>query len=307
MRAFFFPGQMSEHPDMWPNLEGRVSGAGAWLRRVRSASGLSLGIDGRDGGAGFDDLAAQVAVLAVNAAYAAELQRHGVEPAAVTGHSLGCYSALEAAGVLGFEDAVGLAVTVQQLAEHELAGFDGAMGVLIGHAPEAVAETCAAAGNDRAQVANVNTARQVVISGHAPAVDAVLATLAENSFRAERLHTRIPFHSRWMQPVVDRLLAEVDPAIFSAPRVTVYSHLDGRPVETAGAAHQLVCTQIARPLHWPRVLEAMRAGGCSRFVEVGPGEVLSRMTRWILRDAEVLTAETDFEELLGSRKVFDND
>jgi [acyl-carrier-protein] S-malonyltransferase len=300
MRAFFFPGQMSEHPEMWHNLKGRVPGAEMWLQRAQTVSGLPLADSlGQGSAENVDDLTAQVAVLAVNAAYAAYLRLRGVEPAAVAGHSLGCYSALEAAGVLRFEDAVGIAVKVQQLAEHELAGFDGAMGVLIGHGPEKVAHACAAAGNDEAMVANVNTAKQVVISGHAAAVDAVLAALAENSMRAERLHTRIPFHSRWMQPVVDRLLAEVDPALFSQPRLTVYSHLDGSRVDTAAAAHRLICTQIARPLYWPRALEAMRDGGCRRFVEVGPGEVLSRMTRWVLRDVEVQTAEKNFEDLLG--------
>ncbi len=307
MRAFFFPGQMSEHPDMWPNLRQRVPGAGSWLQRAQTASGLPL-VDslGQGSAQDLDDLTAQVAVLAVNAAYADHLARHGVDPAAVTGHSLGCYSALEAAGVLCFEEAVGIAVRVQQLAERELAGFDGAMGVLIGHGPEKVADACVDVGHDEAMVANVNTAKQVVISGHAVAVDAVIAALAENSMRAERLHTRIPFHSRWMKPVVDRLLAEVDPVMFREPRLTVYSHLDGSRVDTAAAAHQLICTQIARPLHWPRALEAMRAGGCRRFVEVGPGEVLSRMTRWVLRDAEVLTAEKDFEELFGGSEAPDN-
>lgn len=308
MRAFFFPGQMSEHPDMWSNLEARVPRAETWLAKAETASGLSLShaVRGRST-EGFDDLTAQVAVLAVNAAYAAHLRRCGVEPDAVAGHSLGCYSALEAAAVLRFEDAVGLAVRVQRLAEEELSGFDGAMGVLIGHAPETVTGVCDTAGGGRAQVANVNTSRQVVISGHGPAVDAVLAALCEGAMRAERLHTRIPFHSRWMQPVVDRLLAEVDPALFSRPRLAVYSHLDGSLVDGAAEARRLICTQIARTLFWPVALEAMRAGGCRRFVEVGPGDVLSRMTRWVLRDTAVLTTEKDFEELLGGHTPPDND
>jgi [acyl-carrier-protein] S-malonyltransferase len=308
MRAFFFPGQMSEHPRMWPTLERRVPDAVTWLRRAETASGLALEEGLRCGGTeGFDDLSAQVAVLAVNAAYAHHLRRCGVHPLAVTGHSLGCYSALEAAGVLRFEEAVGLAVRVQRLAESELAGFDGAMGVLIGHAPEKVAGCCETAGEGLAQVANVNTAKQVVISGSASAVDTVLAALAPESMRAERLHTTIPFHSRWMQPVVNRLLAEVDPVIFNSPRRVVYSHLDGNLVKTAAAAHRLICTQIARPLDWPRALQAMGAGGCCRFVEVGPGEVLSRMTRWVLRDAAVLTVEKNFEEVLGGRAAPAND
>lgn len=300
MRAFFFPGQMSEHPAMWSNLECRVPEAGSWLDRARSASGLPLDAVSRDSGAeDFDDLSAQVAVLAVNAAYADHFRRSGVVADAVTGHSLGCYSALEAAGVLRFEDAVGLAVKVQRLAEHHLSAFDGAMGVLIGHGPEAVADACSVVGDDRAMVANVNTAKQVVISGHADAVDAIIAVLAGSSLRAERLQTKVPFHSRWMRLVVDQLLMEVGPELFSPPRMAVYSHLDGSLVDGPAAARDLICTQIARTLDWPRVLQALQAGGYRRFVETGPGEVLSRMTRWVLREAEVLTAENDFEEVLG--------
>jgi len=307
MRAFFFPGQMSEHPAMWTRLESVVPDAGSWRQRAESASGISLESVARGGeDVVFDDLTAQVAVMAVNGAYAAHLVGCGVTPDAVTGHSLGCYAALEAAGVLRFEDAVALAVKVHRLAETLLADFDGAMGVLIGHAPETVAEACAGAGQGRAAVANVNTTRQVVIAGRGPAVDAVLAALTEGSMRADRLHTGIPYHSRWMQPVVDRLLDEVDPAMFCRPRIPVYSHLDGYRVVEAGEAHRLICTQIARPLIWPRALEAMKSGGCRRFIEVGPGDVLSRMTRWVLRDVEVRTAENDLQDVIGGWPAPDN-
>jgi len=308
MRAFFFPGQMSEHPDMWPNLLLRFGGAGEWLQRARVATGLPLAIEAPAAGeAGFDDLTAQMAVLTVNAAWTDCLSQHGVTPQVVTGHSLGCYSALTVAGALGFENALGIALRVQQLALEELATFDGAMGVLIGHGPEKVAEACRGAGADRAMVANVNTAKQVVISGHAAAVDDVLADLAPGSMRAERLHTRVPFHSRWMRPVVERLLDETDPSMFHAPRIAVYSHLDGQPVRTAGEARELICTQIARRLDWPRVLAAMNAAGCGAFVECGPGEVLSRMTRWVLRDVSVQTVESDFTGIVGGAEAPEED
>lgn len=309
MRAFFFPGQMSEHPDMWPNLVRRVDGADEWLRRARAVTGLPLAIDapGESGGTAFDDLTAQLAVLTVNAAWADHLARNGAAPAAVAGHSLGCYSALVAAGVIGFEDALGIAMRVQRLAREELDGFDGAMGVLIGHGPEKVAGACRDVGRDRAMVANVNTAKQVVISGHAAAVDEVLAALAPASMRAERLHTGVPFHSRWMKPVVERLLDEVEPSMFAAPGIAVYSHLDGHLVSSADEARELVCTQIARRLDWLKALKSIRDAGFRRFVECGPGEVLSRMTRWVLRDVEVRTVETDCTGILGDVGALEND
>jgi malonyl CoA-acyl carrier protein transacylase len=296
MRAFFFPGQMSEHRAMWTLLEDRVAGAGAWLRRAETASGLDLSAWGADGP--FDDLTAQVMVLAANAAWSHHLAGNGLAPDAVVGHSLGCYSALEAAGVIDFEFAVALAVRVQRLAEVELAGFGGAMGVLIGHGAKRVAAACADAGAGRAVVANINTAKQVVISGRADAVDAVLARLADGAMRAERLYTAIPFHSPWMRPVTDRLLAEVDPERFADPEPALFSHLDGTRVESGAAARELICTQIARTLDWPRALNGLWDHGCRRFVETGPGDVLTRMTRWVLRDAVVAPVEQDYETLL---------
>jgi len=298
MRAFFFPGQMSEHPDILSVLTDRVAGAGEWLERAEAASGLSL--TGFGAGERFDDLTAQVMVLAANAAWSHHLVDNGVPPDAVVGHSLGCYSALEAAGVLGFECAVALAVRVQRLAESEFGGLDWAMGVLIGHGPDRVAEACANLVEDEARVANINTAKQVVISGRAHAVDAVLARLAEGAMRAERLNTRIPFHSPWMRPVTDRLLAEVGPERFATPELPLFSHLDGSRVENGAAARELICTQIARTLDWPRALEALRAHGCRQFVEAGPGDVLTRMTRWVLRDVEVVPVEQNCETLLNS-------
>jgi len=230
-----------------------------------------------------ENLAAQAGVYCVSTLAARQLVREGVEPAATAGYSLGNYAAMVAAGAMSYED--GLEVLVAVWRETEGLGIRGAMGAVVGVRREAVDDVCESLRlrGKPVWIGNVNANTQFVLTGRADAVAEALETLKPRCLSVLPLTMNWPIHSALMQPVAEAI-APVVAACRSvrALRVPFYGP-DGRVARSAEDVRRLLATEFVHPTLWNATFEAMVKDGFKSFLEVGPGEMLTKMTRWIDR------------------------
>lgn len=286
--AALFPGQLSEKAGMGEALAGTYPYVASWFGEVARRSGVD--IPAVYFGAGrpdlHEDLPAQVGVFAVSVAVLDVLAReHGLHPSACAGYSLGTYAAFVGAGVLDRHAALDVILEAERLlAERAVAG---AMGFVIGVPEAEVLAELARLTRDphEVTVGNVNAAQQVVLTGRREPVQAALDHLSPGALRAEMLPLGWPMHSPLLEPVTDGLSAFVSREVrMSWPgRAALYAPMLGGLVKSEEEARRVLGLQISRPSRWSDVLSAMAAAGESRFVEAGPGDVLSKMHRWTLR------------------------
>ncbi|GHI04378.1 malonyl CoA-acyl carrier protein transacylase [Streptomyces cellostaticus] len=288
-----FPGQGSQRPGMARDLlrhHGAI--AGPLLLEADLALGLPLTEICTLGTA--EDLAAteitQPAVVAMSLAVLEVLRREGhFAPGAVTGHSLGEYTALVAAGVLAPLDALRLVQIRGRLMADVGKLTPGGMAAVIGLDAAEVEAVCRqAAGHGLVEVANYNEARQTVISGEAPAVAAACElALARGAERAKALPVGAPFHCSLMAGIEAEFAAELSRCHFADPRTPVLSSVTGGWIRSGWHARELLRRQLAAPVRWVDVLHTAHAGGYGHFVEVGPGRVLSAFARHTVQEAVV--------------------
>jgi [acyl-carrier-protein] S-malonyltransferase len=239
-------------------------------------------------------VAVSIAVHRALAALAPELG-----PVAMAGHSLGEYSALVAAGALGFADALRLVRRRGELMQEAVPVGVGAMAAIMGLDAAAIAAISEdAAQGEVCAVANYNGPAQTVIAGHKGAVDRAVALARERGARkATLLAVSAPFHSPLMRPAREGMAPLLEATAFSDPRVPVVVNADAAPVTTAAAARDALIRQIDSPVRWMEsMLWLEEALGVEAFVEVGPGTVLSGLTRRIVHGART-TGIADPEQL----------
>ena len=239
-------------------------------------------------------VATAIAVHRALAALAAELR-----PVAVAGPSLGEYSALVAAGALGFADALLLVRRRGELMQAAVPVGQGAMAAIIGLDPQAIAALAAdAAQGEVCAVANLNGPAQTVIAGHRGAVERAVALAKERGARkATTLPVSAPFHSPLMRPAREGMAPLLLAAAFADPKVPVVTNADAAPVTTGDGARDALVRQIDSPVRWVESVQWMEGtAGVEAFVEVGPGNVLAGLTRRIVAAAKV-TAISDPDHL----------
>jgi [acyl-carrier-protein] S-malonyltransferase len=223
----------------------------------------------------------QPAILTVSIAACRVLQSRGLQPSIVAGHSLGEYSALVTAGAMNFADAVSLVRRRGRYMQEAVPAGAGAMAALLGLEFAAVAAVCEQAGQGQVVApANLNSKTQIVIAGHQEAVErAVNIAKDAGAKRAIMLQVSAPFHCSLLEPAEKRLAAELDACAISDPRCPVVTNVDARLVTTAAAVRDALKRQVSRPVRWQESVEKMIAEGVNRFVELGPGKVLSGLVR----------------------------
>jgi [acyl-carrier-protein] S-malonyltransferase len=239
-------------------------------------------------------VAAAIAVLRALAAMAPELR-----PVAVAGHSLGEYSALVAAGALDFADALRLVRRRGELMQEAVPVGKGAMAAIIGLDPQTIAAVAAdASQGEVCAVANLNGPAQTVIAGDKGAIDRAVALAKERGARkATLLAVSAPFHSPLMRPAREGMTPLLAATTFKDPQVPVVTNVDAAPVTTGEAARDALVRQIDNPVRWVEsVLRMENDFGVQTFVEVGPGNVLSGLTRRIVQSARA-TAISDPDHL----------
>lgn len=217
------------------------------------------------------------------------------EPAFVAGHSLGEYTALVASGALDFETALRLVRLRGRFMQECVADGVGRMSAVIGLDADTVSELCREASNDTTQVvaANLNSPEQVVVSGHAEAVERFAALASERGARRViPLPVSVPSHSHLMSRAVERLTAELEGVEFRKPRVPVVSNVEAAAVSDEGPILELLARQLICPVRWVESVRFMARAGVTTTVEIGPGKVLSGLVRRIDRSLRTLNIDS---------------
>lgn len=230
-----------------------------------------------------ENLAAQAGVFLVSTLAARALEREGVRPGATAGYSLGNYAALVAARAVSYEDALEVLVAVWR--ETERLGIRGSMGAVVGARREAVDEVCAdLRGRGKpVWIGNVNASTQFVLTGRSDAVEEALALLSPRSLTVLPLSMSWPIHSSLMAPVAEAVAPIVDACRSIRDPAVPYYGPDGKRARTGERVRELLATEFIHSTLWNETYGAMVADGFQSFVEVGPGDMLSKMARWIDR------------------------
>lgn len=207
----------------------------------------------------------------------------GPEPALVAGHSLGEYTALVAAGVIAFKDAVPLVRFRAQAMQEAVPMGTGAMAAILGLDDDAVRAACAEAAQGQiVEAVNFNAPSQVVIAGHQAAVErAAAAAKTRGAKRAVMLPVSAPFHSSLLKPAAERLQARMQDVTFRAPQIAVVNNVDVATVSDPALIKDALARQACNPVRWVEVIRSFAAQGVTHVVECGPGKVLAGMTKRI--------------------------
>ncbi len=290
--AFVFPGQGSQTVGMLSAMAADYPEIEATFREASDALGYDLWKLTQEGPA--EELnktwQTQPALLTASVALWRVWQKQGGKtPALMAGHSLGEYSALVCAGVIAFADAVRLVELRGKLMQEAVPEGTGAMAAIIGLDDDAIAKACEEAAQGQVvSPVNYNSPGQVVIAGHKEAVErAGAACKAAGAKRALPLPVSVPSHCALMKPAAEKMALELTKIAFSAPEVPVVNNVDVKCETTPEAIRDALVRQLYSPVQWTKSVEFMAAQGVSQLYEVGPGKVLTGLTKRIV---DTLTA-----------------
>ncbi|MCK5914053.1 MAG: ACP S-malonyltransferase [Desulfuromusa sp.] len=290
MDAFVFPGQGSQYSGMGKDLADNFKVAKLVYEEANDVLGFDIKALCFSGSEENLKLTAntQPAILSTSIAALRVLQEEtDLTPAFVAGHSLGEYSALVASGALSFAAAV---KTVRQrgtfMQEAVPVGV-GAMAAIMGIEGEELIQLCEeAAAGEVVAPANFNCPGQVVIAGHTTAVErAIVLAKERGAKRALLLPVSAPFHSSLMVPAAQRLRVELDSVAIEPLNYPVVSNVEAVPYQEKSRVKDLLIEQVCAPVRWDESIQKMKDLGVSRYVEIGPGRVLSSLIKRIDRTA----------------------
>jgi len=291
--AFVFPGQGSQYAGMGKDVAERYPTARRVFDEIDSALGFPISqlcFEGPD-----DQLKltenTQPAILAVSSAIHAVLEEMTLARRdLVAGHSLGEYSAIVSVGGVAPAEAAKIVRMRGRFMQDAVPVGTGGMAALIGPTVEEVESICSdAAEGEVVSVANINAPGQIVIAGTKSAVDRAIAVAKTRGVRrALPLPVSAPFHCALMQPAAERLEPILNDAPFHDLWVALVSNVDASPICTATAVRNALLRQVASPVRWVESVQKMISMGVRRFVEVGPGNVLTGLIKRIDSSVELI-------------------
>ena len=283
MNALLFSGQGSQYVGMIKGLADEFPQAKARMEHADKILGFSLSTICYEGPAEtLKETRYTQPALFVHEAILVDLLRDKLEFSAVAGHSLGEYSALYAAGVLGFEDALKLVALRGELMFRAGEDKSGTMLAVIGLADEVVNDICERLnGNDGVIVAaNYNSPGQVVVSGSADFLRQHITTFKE---AGARMVTELPvsgaFHSPLLDSAKERLAEAIHSTKFNDSSVDVYCNISGKPKKNTDALRNSLIEQLVSPVRWTETMMNMQSAGITNFIEIGPGKVLQGLVK----------------------------
>ena len=293
--AFLFPGQGSQSVGMGKYLSGKYAIARQTFAEADEALGYKLShlcFEGPEDQLRMTEIT-QPAILATSVAVWRVLNENGLKCSFVAGHSLGEYSAHVAAGTMQFADAVRTVRNRGKYMQEAVSVGVGAMAAVLGMNFDAVNAVCRdAAQGQICEPANVNSPEQIVISGHASAVERAAKLAGERGAkRAIMLPVSAPFHCALMQPAQDRLAADLSSATLVQPQIPVACNVDAALVDSAERSRDALIRQVTGSVKWEQCMRLLIAKGVQTFVEVGPGKVLRGLMRQIDRSKTCLNVE----------------
>ncbi|MDJ0849166.1 MAG: ACP S-malonyltransferase [Myxococcota bacterium] len=290
MLTLLFPGQGSQEVGMGRDVFEASRAARAVYETADDALGFALSrlcFEGPE-----EDLRRteiqQPAILTTSVALLRALEEQGpVEAAFVAGHSLGEYSALVASGSLSFDDAVRLVHARGRFMQEAVPEGHGAMAAVMGCSAEQVAQACAEVAQETGRVvapANFNSTAQTVIAGEAPAVELACARARQaGAKRAVPLAVSAPFHCALMEPAAGKLSLELASVRFADPAPPVVTNVEASPNADGSRVAELLRRQVTAPVRFVDMVHTLIGEGVSRFLEIGPGRVLTGLVKRIDR------------------------
>ncbi|MEK5254412.1 ACP S-malonyltransferase [Paenibacillus sp. FSL F4-0125] len=295
--AFVFPGQGAQAVGMGKDVYDALPNSRAVFEKGDEVLGFPLSkliFEGPDSELK-QTVNTQPALLTASLAYLEALREQDLKPDYVAGHSLGEYSALVAAGVLSYEDAVTLVRLRGRFMEEAVPGGQGAMAAVLGAEREALAVLCQNVSDESGvvELANVNCPGQIVVSGSQEGVNGVVQRVKEaGGKRAIPLEVSGPFHSSMMRAAADRLAEELKKVTFNTPNVPVIVNVTASPVTDPEEIRELLVRQVYSPVLWQDSIEWLIADGVDTFVEIGSGSVLAGLIRKIDKTVKVININT---------------
>ncbi|WP_367299427.1 ACP S-malonyltransferase [Hafnia alvei] len=285
--AMVFPGQGSQTVGMLADLAAQFPIVEQTFAEASDALGYDLWKLVQEGPV--EELnktwQTQPALLAASVAiYRVWQQENGAQPAMMAGHSLGEYSALVCAGVLDFKQAIRLVELRGKLMQEAVPAGTGAMSAIIGLDNDAIAKACEeSAQGEVVSPVNFNSPGQVVIAGNKDAVErAGAACKAAGAKRALPLPVSVPSHCALMKPAADKLAIALQGIAFNAPKFPVVNNVDVKTETSPDAIRDALVRQLYSPVRWSESVEFMAGEGVEHLLEVGPGKVLTGLTKRIV-------------------------
>ena len=291
--ALVFPGQGSQQVGMLRELAERYSVVRTTFDEASGALGYDLWKVVQEGPESTLNTTActQPALLTSSVAIWRVWQElEGPRPLVMAGHSLGEYSAMVCAGVIGFAEGVRLVRLRGEAMQAAVPEGQGAMAAVLGLDDETVETACRdAAQGEVVSAVNYNAPGQVVIAGNKSAVERAISLCQEaGAKRALPLPVSVPSHCALMQPAAERLAAEIGGLDLKTPRYTVVQNVDARAHDDVDTLSQRLVEQLYCPVRWTDCVNAMHERGARVFIECGPGKVLTGLNKRIQRQAKGL-------------------
>jgi [acyl-carrier-protein] S-malonyltransferase len=291
--AFVFPGQGSQYAGMGRDVAEKYPAARRVFDDIDAALGFSISTLCFEGPEDQLKLTenTQPAILAVSSALHAVLEEHGATRRdLVAGHSLGEYSALVSVGGLTPAEAATIVRARGRFMQEAVPVGTGGMAALIGPTVEEVRAICEeAAQGEVVAVANINAPGQIVIAGTKGAIERAIDVAKKRGVRrALPLPVSAPFHCDLMKPAADRLEPILESASFKDLWFSLVSNVDASPIGTPTAVRNALLRQVAAPVRWVESVQKMVGMGVKRFVEIGPGSVLTGLIKRIDPGVELL-------------------
>ncbi|MGJ7903488.1 ACP S-malonyltransferase [Lysobacter sp. 1R34A] len=304
--SFVFPGQGSQSLGMLAELSELHAQVRETFAEASEGAGVDLWAMSQ---AGPEEMLnrteyTQPALLAAGVAVWRVWQAQGgAQPAVLAGHSLGEYSALVAAGALSLRDGAHLVRLRGQFMQDAAPAGTGAMAAVLGAEDALVEEICAAVSGAQVVVpANYNSPGQIVIGGHADAVDKALTRLAEAGVRkAVKLAVSVPSHTPLMREAANRLAEAMTGIQWQAPSLPVVQNVDAQVHEGIDAIRDALVQQLYLPVRWTGCVQALAERGVVRIAECGPGKVLAGLVKRIDKslDGRAIGTPADFATALA--------
>lgn len=293
--AFVFPGQGSQHAGMGADVAQQHQAARRTFDAIDEALGFSLSqlcFEGPE-----DELRltenTQPAILATSSAMYAVIRDAGIRPDMVAGHSLGEYSAVVAAGGLGPAAAAGVVRQRGRFMQEAVPVGEGAMAAILGPDLDEIRDICASASEgDVVAPANVNAPGQIVVAGTRAAVERAIVIAKERGVRrALPLPVSAPFHCELMKPAEERLTPVLRSSGVADLTVPLVCNVDAREIRSSGDVVDALIRQVVSPVQWVGCVRTMVDAGIERFVEIGPGAVLTGLIKRIAPDANLINVK----------------